>query len=82
MREGQHDYVFHINESFSHMPEYWRTGNFEVIDIPKIIYTDPTLFPCSNELIPKRIFSHHLGMHFTEHVTYSIIRNQEIQVLR
>jgi hypothetical protein len=52
---------------------------FEVIDIPKMIYTDPTLFPCSNELIPKKIFSHHLGMHFTEHVTCRLIGNQEMR---
>jgi hypothetical protein len=66
---------------FTNAPEYPSTGNFEVIDIPKTIHTDATLFPCSHEVITKKIFSHryHLGAALgTGQVTYSIIGNQKM----
>jgi hypothetical protein len=43
---------------FTNTPEYPSTGNFEVIDIPGTIHTDATLFPCSHEVITKKIYSH------------------------
>lgn len=32
MREGQHDFEFHITEPGTNWPEYWPTGGFELTD--------------------------------------------------
>lgn len=59
MREGQPDFSFHITEPNTNWPESWPTEGFQLIDSPKTIHTDPSLFPHPHQFIPDRYLVPH-----------------------